>query len=102
MAALQPRAAYGGRCLTCGGAHALRPDAAALAAAREVDAAIRRHERLDWEAPGPGDPRFGIEYLDGRRAGGGLAGAVCCPAAPLRSRGGDTPWPTRHALPHLQ
>jgi hypothetical protein len=59
-------AAYGGGCVRCGGSHALRPDAAALIAAREVVRRITQEGRLDYDASPPGDPRFSTAYLDGR------------------------------------
>lgn len=66
MAAIAPPT-YGGRCVTCGGGpHALRPSGAALAAARALAQSINAAGRLDFEAPGPGDPRFTTAYLDGR------------------------------------
>jgi hypothetical protein len=81
---------YGGRCVRCGGRHALRPDAAALDAARAVARSIAKAGRLDYDAPPPGDPRFSIAYLDGRRAGGfGPTGrqrsAASAQAGPLAS-----------------
>lgn len=57
---------YGGRCMRCSKVHLLRPDNAALEAARDIDRQITAHKRLDYEIDGPGDPRFSTEYLDGR------------------------------------
>jgi hypothetical protein len=52
--------------VTCGGTHELRPNTAAIAAARALARRVAAEGRLDWEAPGPGDPRFTTDYLDGR------------------------------------
>ncbi|KAI8470120.1 MAG: hypothetical protein J3K34DRAFT_521590 [Monoraphidium minutum] len=78
---------YGGRCVTCGGAHALRPGGGALAAARALAARVAAEGRLDWDAPGPGDPRFAVAYLDGSKGPGRMLGVLVA-----KDPGRPPPW----------
>ena len=69
------RVAYGGRCTTCGGTHYLYTDGA-LDAARALERRITAAGRLDFDVPGPGDPRFTTAYLDGTKGPGRMLGVL--------------------------
>lgn len=94
-----PAVSYGGHCVTCSRRHALRPDAAAMAAARALARRIMESGRLDFDAPGPGDPRFTIDYLDGSKGPGRMLGVLLAlePPVPVASTRGTRQEPAAAA-----